>query len=57
MNKPRIYRIVNPSGITWGVRFTSLESAWSRLLGLKKLRDSPAIRKQMTDEGWQIEEA
>ena len=57
MNKPRIFRIINPSGVAWGVRFTTIESAWSRLLGLKKLRDSPIVRKQMTDEGWEIEEA
>ena len=56
MNKPRIFRIINPSGVAWGVRFTSLESAWSRLLGLKKVLDSPAAREQMVEDGWKIEE-
>lgn len=56
MNKPRIFRITNPAGVPWSVRFSTEATAWSRLLGLKKLTDCYTVRDEMLKAGWKIEE-
>lgn len=49
------FRVINALGVSWGMRFSSEEAAWGRLLALKgNLPDTRENRKRFIDEGWQI---
>jgi len=54
--KDRFY-VVRPEGVRWAGLYRGESAAWSHLLGVKRLTNTPVNRAKMKRAGWRVIQA